>query len=115
LTWASQIFYQSSNEVKEILAPRGGAMPLLRQRLPKTLQELVDHEFNSAAAAASTAMATQEVSIEATLRSRGVTFNRPGLDPFRAILRGSGLYSQWRERFDPKGWDAVEKTTGTLV
>jgi tripartite ATP-independent transporter DctP family solute receptor len=85
------------------------------QRLPEKLQELVRHEFASAAAAGGTAMATQESSIEAMLHGEGMTFNRPALEPFRTVIRTSGLYAQWRERFDPKGWDALEKTTGKLA
>lgn len=85
------------------------------QRLPKKLQELLDKEFNAAANAATSMMAEQEVSIESTLTSEGVVFNRPVLDPFRQIIRGSGLYAQWRDQYDPKGWEALEKTTGKLT
>ena len=85
------------------------------QRLPKNLQELLDKEFNAAADAATSSMASQEVSIETTLRSEGIVFNSPDLAPFRQIVRGSGLYAQWREQYDPKGWEAMEKTTGKLV
>ncbi len=82
--------------------------------LPKKLQELVRRELSAAASAAGGALLAQETSIESTLRGEGMIFNRPALEPFRAIVRSSGLYAQWRERFDPKGWDALEKTTGKL-
>lgn len=85
------------------------------QRLPKNLQEILDREFNTAAAAATASMSQQEVGIEEKLRTEGVTFNRPALEPFRQIIRGSGLYAQWRDQYDSKAWQAMEKTTGKLV
>ncbi|HZO94023.1 MAG TPA: TRAP transporter substrate-binding protein [Candidatus Baltobacteraceae bacterium] len=84
-------------------------------RLPKKLQEIVQHELGAAAAAEETAFVAQENDIASTLRGEGMVFNRPALEPFRAVVRSSGLYGQWRDRFDPKGWDALEKTTGKLT
>ncbi len=85
------------------------------QRLPKNLQAIVERELNDAAKAASADMAEQEVSIEATLRSEGMIINRPNVEPFRRVIRDSGLYAQWRDQFDPAGWSTLEKTTGKLV
>ncbi len=85
------------------------------QRLPRNLQEIADREFNAAAAAGSKGMAGQEASIETELRSDGMIFNRPALEPFGEVIRASGLYKQLREQYDPKGWDMLEKTTGKLV
>ncbi|HTX02493.1 MAG TPA: TRAP transporter substrate-binding protein [Candidatus Acidoferrales bacterium] len=85
------------------------------QKLPKNLQDILDKELGAAADAASTSMASQEVTIEATLRGEGMEFNRPATEPFRQIIRNSGLYAQWRDQYDPKGWDALEKTTGKLA
>jgi TRAP-type C4-dicarboxylate transport system substrate-binding protein len=84
-------------------------------RLPQKLQEIVEREFAVAAIAASAAFAAQETTAESTLRGEGMQFTRPALDPFRELVRGSGLYAKWRDQFDPKGWDALEKTTGKLT
>jgi tripartite ATP-independent transporter DctP family solute receptor len=84
------------------------------QRLPAALQDLVQHEFGAAAATASAAFAAQETTIAATLAKEGMTFTHPAPEPFRAIVRSAGLYTQWRAQFDPTGWDALEKTTGPL-
>jgi tripartite ATP-independent transporter DctP family solute receptor len=85
------------------------------QRLPKNLQDILDRELNAAAAAGSKLMATQETSVETELTADGMTFNRPALEPFSAVIRASGLYKQLRDQFDPKGWEMLEKTTGKLV
>jgi tripartite ATP-independent transporter DctP family solute receptor len=84
-------------------------------RLPKNLQDVLDREFNAAAATATKSMAGQEVSVEAELTADGMVFNRPALEPFSQVIRGSGLYRQWRDQYDPKGWEMLERTTGKLV
>lgn len=85
------------------------------QRLPKNLQELLDRELGAAAVAASKSMAAQEGSVETELTADGMAFNRPALEPFSQVIRASGLYRQWRDQYDPKGWEMLEKTTGKLV
>jgi len=84
-------------------------------KLPKNLQEVVDREFNAAAAEASRTMSSQETSFETELTGKGMVFNRPALEPFAAKIRASGLYAQLRGQYDAKAWDVLEKTTGKLV
>jgi len=84
-------------------------------RLPKKLQDIVNHEFGAAASAASTGMADAENSLEATLRSQGVAINRPASEPFRRAIRDAGLYKTWRDQYDPAAWRLLEKTTGQLT
>lgn len=83
--------------------------------LPARLQAIVDREFNAAALAASAAMAASQTTAEATLRSRGLTFNRPAIEPFRRVIRDAGLYQQWRDAYDPAGWAILEKAIGKLA
>jgi TRAP-type transport system periplasmic protein len=85
------------------------------KRLPKNLQDIVDREFNVAAASGSKLMASQEGTIEAELTSDGMTFNRPNLEPFSQVIRASGLYKQLRDQYDAKGFEMLEKTTGKLI
>jgi tripartite ATP-independent transporter DctP family solute receptor len=85
------------------------------QRLPKNLQDILDRELGVAAAAASKSMTSQEATIEQSLTSMGMVFNRPALEPFSQVIRSSGLYRQWRDEYDPKGWEMLEKTTGKLL
>jgi tripartite ATP-independent transporter DctP family solute receptor len=85
------------------------------QRLPKPLQEILDREFGAAALAGSKAMMAQEISIAGELTSDGMVFNHPNPEPFAQAIRSAGLYKQWHDQNDPKGWDALEKTTGKLL
>jgi tripartite ATP-independent transporter DctP family solute receptor len=84
-------------------------------KLPKKLQDLVEHEMSAAAVTASKGMAAQEVSIVDRLSGLGVSVNRPAPEPFAQTIRASGMYKTWRDQFDPKGWDELEKTTGKLT
>jgi tripartite ATP-independent transporter DctP family solute receptor len=84
-------------------------------RLPKNLQDILDREFDAAAVAASKSMLAQEASVEAALTADGMTFARPALQPFRDVIRGSGLYAQWRDAYDVTGWTMLERTTGKLI
>jgi TRAP-type transport system periplasmic protein len=85
------------------------------QKLPKNLQEILDREFTAAAVAATKSMSSQETSVEAELTADGMIFNRPPLEPFRQVIRNSGLYRTWRDQYDVQGWEMLEKTTGKLV
>jgi len=85
------------------------------QRLPKNVQDLLDRELDAAAQSASKMMAAQEVSLQAELAKDGMAFNRPNPEPFAQTIRAAGLYKQWRDQNDPKGWDELEKTTGKLT
>jgi tripartite ATP-independent transporter DctP family solute receptor len=83
--------------------------------LPANVQAVVDKEFAAAGDAASNDMATQEGSMQQQLSSEGVTFNRPAIEPFRKVIRASGLYATLRDQSDPAAWSALERTTGKLV
>jgi len=85
------------------------------QRLPKNLQDIMEREFATAAADASSAFANQERTVAATLEREGVTFTHPAPEAFRSVVRSAGLYTQWRTQFDPAGWRELEKTTGPLT
>lgn len=85
------------------------------QRLPKPLQEIADREFNAAASAAGKGMEAQAISVESALTGLGMVFNRPAIEPFSQVVRKSGLYRQWRDQYDPKGWVELEKSTGKLT
>ena len=81
----------------------------------EVLQDLVDREFGAAAGQASAAMASDEDGIEAKLRSQGLIFNRPVLEPFRQVVRSAGLYAQWRDQYGSEAWKTLTKTTGELT
>ncbi len=53
-------------------------------------------------------------SLEVELKTKGMVFNAINPDAFRAALRQSGFYAEWKGRFGADAWALLEKYTGRL-
>ena len=53
-------------------------------------------------------------SLRSELAAKGLTFNDPKLDAFRATLVKSGFYTEWRQKYGEEAWALLEKYTGKL-
>jgi tripartite ATP-independent transporter DctP family solute receptor len=91
------------------------ANPRSWQALPKELQQLVDSKINGEAAGARDDLQKANDTLRASLESKGMVFNSPNLDPFRAVLRDNGYYKEWSAKFGPEAWAALEKYAGKLA
>jgi TRAP-type transport system periplasmic protein len=49
-----------------------------------------------------------------TLEKNGLVFNDVDREEFRAVLRKSGFYSEWQERYGKEPWAALERNSGAL-
>ena len=49
---------------------------------------------------------------EQTLRGKGLKFNDVDVASFKAQLRSSGFYADWKEKFPKEIWAAFESATG---
>jgi tripartite ATP-independent transporter DctP family solute receptor len=85
------------------------------QRLPKDLQTIASDAFNQAAIQQRQDVAKLNGAAVADLKSKGLAINQPGPDSFRAALRQSGFYAQWKGRFGNQAWDLLEQTVGKLA
>lgn len=83
--------------------------------LPPKLREILERNFNQAGLAERTDVEKLNVSLQGTLESKGMVFNRPDPLPFKATLKKAGFYTEWKARFDPKAWQLLESYTGTLA
>jgi tripartite ATP-independent transporter DctP family solute receptor len=54
-------------------------------------------------------------SVQADLQAKGLAFNKAGPDSFRAKLRESGFYKEWKEKFGAEAWGLLEKEVGALA
>ena len=54
------------------------------------------------------------LSLRGELAAKGLVFNDPHLDPFRATLVKSGFYTEWRQKYGEEAWGLLEKYTGKL-
>ncbi len=47
-------------------------------------------------------------SVVGDLQSKGLAINRPSADSFRAKLRESGFYAEWKGKFGDEAWALLE-------
>lgn len=84
------------------------------ERLPADLREVVARNWNEAALAERADIAQLNGSLQQDLAARGLVFNQPDPDPFRATLRHAGFYSEWRRRYGEEAWALLEASAGPL-
>lgn len=49
------------------------------------------------------------------LEAKGMVFNKPDIASFQDMLRKSGFYVDWKQKFGPEAWALLEKYTGQLA
>lgn len=54
------------------------------------------------------------VRLEQDLRARGMIFNTPDLESFRARLRDRNFYARWRESVGTRAWSLMEDAVGPV-
>jgi tripartite ATP-independent transporter DctP family solute receptor len=82
--------------------------------LPKDLQEIVARNINAAALMERQDIRAQNDSLEGELARKGMTFNRTDTEKFRAAMRAAGFYAEWKQKYGPDAWAALEKQVGSL-
>ena len=85
------------------------------EALPKDLQEIVQRNWNAAAVAERADIAKLNASVQGDLEAKGMVFNKPDPDAFRAVLKEAGFYKEWREKYGAEAWAALEKYAGSLT
>ncbi len=53
--------------------------------------------------------------VQASLAAKGLIFNAVDPTSFRAKLRSSGFYSNWKTKFGAEAWGVFESYTGKLA
>lgn len=82
--------------------------------LPKDVQEVVERNFNQAGLDERADVKRLNDSLEGDLKSKGMVFNKPDPESFRAALKTAGFYTEWRDKFGPEAWGLLEKYAGKL-
>lgn len=91
------------------------ANPAAWDALPKDLQEIAARHWNAAALAERRDIAQLTAGVEGDLRRKGMIFNAPDADAFRAALKNAGFYAEWRGRYGAEAWALLEKYAGGLA
>ena len=83
--------------------------------LPEALRATAEAEFNASAIAERDDVARLNASLQGALAAKGLTFNQTDPASFRAALKKAGFYAEWREKFGPEAWSALEGAVGSLA
>ena len=60
-------------------------------------------------------MAKLNASLADSLKAKGMVFNTPDTEPFRAALRKAGFYAEWKGKYGDEAWAVLEKYAGSLA
>lgn len=83
--------------------------------MPPDIQKIVGDAFDTQALTQRSDSLALNNSLQAKLSGEALVFNTPDPAPFRAMLKTSGFYDQWQQKFGPALWSALEKYTGSLA
>jgi len=85
------------------------------ERLPDDLKKIVSDAINDAGVKQREDIAKFNQTVQADLQAKGLLFNRPAPDTFRAKLRQGGFYDEWKKRFGDEAWAQLEQVSGKLA
>lgn len=83
--------------------------------VPADLQPVISKHVNAAALLAREDLRKLNETVETSLKAKGMQFNRPEREPFRAALQKAGFYAEWKEKFGAEAWGVLEKQVGRLA
>jgi TRAP-type transport system periplasmic protein len=83
--------------------------------LPADVQKTVSDAINDAGLKQREDIKALNATVQKDLQSKGLAFSNPAPDSFRAKLRESGFYSEWKGRFGDEAWGLLESAVGKLT
>jgi tripartite ATP-independent transporter DctP family solute receptor len=83
--------------------------------LPDDIKGIITEAINEAGMKQREDVKALNDSVQADLQAKGLAFNKAGPDSFRAKLRESGFYKEWKEKFGAEAWGLLEKEVGALA
>jgi tripartite ATP-independent transporter DctP family solute receptor len=83
-------------------------------RLPPDLQAIVAKHVNAAGMKERADVAELNASLQKDLAAKGMSFNTPNAEAFRAQLRKAGFYAEWKAKFGDEAWGLLERSVGRL-
>jgi TRAP-type transport system periplasmic protein len=84
-------------------------------RLPENLRTIVAKNINAAGLKQRVDVAKLNAGLKDELAAKGLTFNQPGIEPFRDKLRAAGFYAEWKGKYGDQAWSLLEKSVGKLA
>lgn len=85
------------------------------ESLPPELQTIVARAINEAGMKQRDDIKAFNETVQKSLADKGMVFNKPSPDSFRAKLKEAGFYGDWKERFGEEAWSNLESAVGSLA
>jgi tripartite ATP-independent transporter DctP family solute receptor len=85
------------------------------EALPADVCPIIEAEMNTAAVAERDDVAKLNATLQGSLKAHGMEFIDTDPAAFRAALKQAGFYSEWRGKFGPEAWGALEAAVGSLA
>ena len=85
------------------------------ERLPADLRTIVAREIDAAAMLERADVAKLNAGLKDDLVSKGMVYNEPKADAFRATLQKAGFYAEWKKKYGDEAWAILEKAVGSSL
>lgn len=85
------------------------------ERLPADLRTIVAREIDAAAMLERADVAKLNASLKDDLVAKGMVYNEPKADAFRATLQKAGFYAEWKKKYGDEAWAILEKAVGSSL
>lgn len=85
------------------------------ERLPADLRAIVEREFDRSAFEQRADIARLSGSLRQDLTAKGITFIEADAEAFRANLRKTSFYGDWKAKYGEEAWSVLEKSVGKLA
>ncbi len=83
--------------------------------IPADLQAIVTRHIDASGLDERADIARTNATLRDSLAQRGLAVNTVEPEPFRQQLRSAGFYEEWKTRYDPTAWAALERYVGKLA
>jgi tripartite ATP-independent transporter DctP family solute receptor len=83
--------------------------------LPPDVQKIISTAINEAGIQQRADIKALNDGIQADLAAKKLEFTHPSPETFRAKLRDSGFYAEWKTKFGDDAWTLLENAVGLLV
>ena len=83
-------------------------------KMPSNLRDMVITNFNAAAVKQRADMLALNQSLRSKIEKTGMKFNDTDPTKFRAVLRKTGYYKEWKTKLGSQVWSLIERHTSAL-
>jgi len=89
--------------------------PAFWNKLSQQQRDIVTEELNLAAERMRDKIVKSEAQARSDLQAKGMTITTPDIGAFRKKLVDAGFYKEWKGRFKPEMWAALEQASGQTL